>query len=184
MRPLFSQVLIVLAITLCIDDKMSIGQRRSIPEDRIMLKEIVHVCVVVRDVEKTANVLADKFGVGPFRISVVHSPSSRASVRGQPVSYTLKFGHARMGPIALELVETVEGRTIYQEFIERHGEGLHHIGVPTPLPFEAELEKWRRMGIEALQTNKMENPEEGWAYMDTEGLIGCILEILSFQRYQ
>jgi hypothetical protein len=89
-----------------------------------------------------------------------------------------------MGPIALELVETVEGRTIYQEFLERHGEGLHHIGVPTPLPFEAELEKWKRVGIEAMQTNRMESPDEGWAYMDTQGLVGCIMEILSFQRYQ
>jgi hypothetical protein len=163
---------------------MSTVHRKNIPEDRIMLKEILHICIVVRDVEKTANVLSDKFGIGPFRINVVRSPSSRASVRGQPVSYVLKFGHAKMGPISLELVETLEGRTIYQEFLEMHGEGLHHIGVPTPLPFESELEKWRGMGIEVLQSNKMENPEEGWAYMNTQGLIGCIIEILSFQRYQ
>jgi methylmalonyl-CoA/ethylmalonyl-CoA epimerase len=163
---------------------MNPEQSRSIPEDRIMLREIVHICIVVRDVEKTAKVFAEKFGVGPFRIRVIHTPSSRASVRGQPVSYTLKFGNARMGPIALELAETVDERTIYQEFLERHGEGLHHIGVPTPLPFDVELEKWRRMGIEPLQASRMENPEEGWAYMDTQRLVGCILQILSFQRYQ
>jgi hypothetical protein len=152
---------------------------KSIPEDRIMLREIVHVCVVVRDVEKTAGEFSDRFGVGPWRIRVVETPSTRASVRGEPVGYKLKFGHARMGP-----VETLEGRTIYQEFLEEHGEGLHHIGVPTPLPFEAELEKWKRQGIKPLQVNRMESPEEGWAYMDTQGLIGCILEILSFRRYQ
>jgi methylmalonyl-CoA/ethylmalonyl-CoA epimerase len=157
---------------------------KSTPEDRIMLQEVVHVCVVVRDVEKTAGVFAEKFGIGPWRIRVVHTPSSRASVRGEPVDYTLKFGHARVGPVTLELVETVEGKTIYQEFLEEHGEGIHHIGVPTPVPFDAELEKWRGQGIEPLQVNRMEDPEEGWAYMDTNGLIGCILEILSFKRYQ
>jgi len=82
------------------------------------------------------------------------------------------------------LGESLEGRTIYQEFLEEHGERLHHIGVPTPLPFDAELEKWERLGIEALQVNRMEDPGEGWAYMDTQGLVGCILEILSFSRYQ
>jgi len=156
---------------------------RSIPEDRIMLREIVHVCVVVRDVEERARAFA-KFGIGPWRIRVVRTPSARASVLGEPVDYTLKFGHARVGPVTLELVETVEGKTIYQEFLEEHGEGLHHIGVPTPVPFEAELEKWRRQGVEPLQANRMEDPEEGWAYMDTQGLVGCILEILSFKRYQ
>jgi len=163
---------------------MSIAKSRSIPEDRIMLREIVHVCIVVRDVEKTAKVFAEKFGIAPFRIRVVHTPSSRASVHDEPVDYTLKFGHARVGPITLELVETLEGKTIYQEFLEEHGEGLHHIGVPTPIPFDTELEKWRKLGIKPLQVNRMENSEEGWAYMDTQGLIGCILEILSFRRYQ
>lgn len=157
---------------------------RSVPEDRIMLREIVHVCVVVRDVEKTAEAFAEKFGIGPWRIRVMHTPSSRASVRGKPVDYTLKFGHARVGPVILELVETLEGKTIYQEYLEEHGEGIHHIGVPTPVPFDKELEKWRLQGIEPLQVNKMEDPEEGWAYMDTHGLVGCIMEILSFKRYQ
>lgn len=157
---------------------------KNIPEDRIMLREIVHVCVVVRDVEKTAEAFSDKFGVGPWRIRVVHTLSSRASVRGEPADYTLKFGHARVGPVTLELVETVDGKTIYQEFLEKHGEGLHHIGVPTPVPFDAELDKWSGLGIKPLQVNRMEDPDEGWAYMDTQGLVGCVLEILSFKRYQ
>ena len=70
---------------------------RSVPEDRIMLWEVVHVCVVVRDVEKTAGAFAEKFGIGPWRIRVVHTPSSRASVRGEPVDYTLKFGTQESG---------------------------------------------------------------------------------------
>jgi hypothetical protein len=156
----------------------------SLPEDKIMLREIVHVCVVVRDVEKTAKVFSDKFGIGPWRIRIATTPSSRASVRDIPVEYTLKFGYAKLGPVTLELVETIEGTTIYQEFLEKHGEGIHHIGLPTPLPFDDELEKWHKQGIKPLQVNRMEEPEEGWAYMDTHGLVGCILEILSFRRYQ
>lgn len=156
----------------------------SIPEDKIMLHEIIHVCIVVRDVEKTAKVFAEKFGIGPFRIAVVNTPSSRASVHGEPMDYTLKFGHVRVGPMTLELVETLKGKTIYQEFLEKYGEGIHHIGVPTPLPFDSELKKWQKLEIRPLQVNRMESAGEGWAYMDTQGLVGCILEILSFQRYQ
>ncbi|NIM44081.1 MAG: hypothetical protein GTO54_00335, partial [Nitrososphaeria archaeon] len=64
-----------------------------------MLQEIVHVCIVVRDVEVRARAFAEKFGIGPWRIRVVSTPSNRASVRGEPVDYTLKFGHARVGPV-------------------------------------------------------------------------------------
>ena len=157
---------------------------RSIPEDRIQLNEIVHACVVVRDVEKTAKNISEKFGIGPFEVRMKSYPESQASIRGEPVAYTLKFAYAKAGPITLELVETVEGRTIYQEFLEEHGEGLHHLGFPTPLPFDEELEKWRRMGVKPLQVNRLDDPEEGWAYMDTQDLTGFILEILSFKKYQ
>ena len=165
---------------------MVISDKRigSFPKDKIMLKEVVHVCLVVRDVEKTAKTFGDKFGIGPFEVRLKHYPLSKADLRGQPVEYTLKFGYAKVGPIVLELVETVKGETIYNEFLEKNGEGIHHIGFPTPLPFDSELEKWRRNGIQPLQVSRLDNPEEGWAYMDTQGLVGCILEILSLKQYQ
>lgn len=165
---------------------MSVSDERleNIPNEKIMLREIVHVCVVVRNVEKTAKNLAEKFGIGPYEIRVKHYPTANASLRGQPVDMTLKFGYAKVGPIILELVETLKGKSIYQEFLEKHGEGLHHIGFPTPLPFDAELEKWRSFGIEPLQANRLNDPEEGWAYMDTKGLVGFLIEILSFKKYQ
>jgi hypothetical protein len=155
----------------------------SIPEDRIKLNEIVHACVVVRDVEATARNISEKFGIGPFEVRQKSYPESNASVRGEPVAYTLKFAYAKVGPITLELVETVEGRTIYQEFLEEHGEGLHHLGFPTPLPIEEELDKWERMGVGALQVSRLDDPEEGWAYMDTQGFAGFIVEILSLRKY-
>jgi methylmalonyl-CoA/ethylmalonyl-CoA epimerase len=157
---------------------------KNIPEDRIQLNEIVHACVVVRDVEATAKNISEKFSIGPFEVRQKSYPESNASIRGEPVAYTLKFAYAKMGPITLELVETVEGRTLYQEFLEEHGEGLHHLGFPTPLPFDKELEKWEKMGIKALQVSRLDDPEEGWAYMDTQKLAGFILEILSLRKYQ
>ncbi|MEM2894116.1 MAG: VOC family protein [Candidatus Bathyarchaeia archaeon] len=155
-----------------------------IPEDRIMLREVAHLCIAVRDVERAAKAFAEIFGIGPFRVRVLHTPSSRGFVHGEPAEFTIKFGFARLGPITLELAQPLEGRTILQDFLKERGEGIHHIGLPAPTPFEAELEKWRRQGIHPLQSSRMEDPEEGWAYMDTQNLVGCILEILCFKRYQ
>jgi hypothetical protein len=156
----------------------------NIPEDRILLREIVHVCVVVEDVEEKARAFADKFGIGPFEIREKHYDKSKGMLHGEPVEYTLKFGYAKMGTITLELVETLEGETLYKEFLEEHGEGIHHIGIPTPLPFDEELNKWTRLGIKPLMASRLEDPGEGWAYMDTQNLVGCVLEILSLKKYQ
>ncbi len=73
---------------------------------------------------------------------------------------------------------------MHLEFLRQHGEGLHHLGFPTPLPFDAELDKWDKAGVKPLQVSRLDDPEEGWAYMDTRELAGFILEILSFKKYQ
>jgi hypothetical protein len=52
------------------------------------------------------------------------------------------------------------------------------------LPFKEELNKWERLGIKPLQISHLDDPEEGWAYIDTQKIAGFILEILSFKKYQ
>jgi len=36
---------------------------------------------------------------------------------------------AKMGGAVLELLETLKGQTIWQDFYDKHGEGMHHIGL-------------------------------------------------------
>jgi len=45
------------------DDKLA-----TIPADKLLTRDILHVCVVVRDVGKTAKALADRFGIGPWEV--------------------------------------------------------------------------------------------------------------------
>jgi len=159
---------------------ISMGRTKNAADDQIVLKDMHHVCLAVRDVEKTAEALSDIFGIGPFRITLYDSPSTRATVHGRPQSYRLKFGHAEAGNVQIELVQTLEGRSAIDDFIERHGEGIHHLAFECDPPIDKELEKWEQAGIEALQIdrNLSDDPRYGWAYMDTKERFGCILEIM------
>jgi len=148
-----------------------------------MLNNIAHICIAVKNVEKTAQMLAEKFSIGPFKIEIEHYASLNSIVRGKPSSTDIKFGYAKIGNIVLEIAETIKGDTVLKEYIEQHGEGIHHIGFPATLPFSAEMKKWNENGIEALQIAKV-NKEEGWAYMDTQKMIGFIVEILCLNKYQ
>jgi methylmalonyl-CoA/ethylmalonyl-CoA epimerase len=159
-------------------DHVNNGETKLIPTDRILLSDPSHVCVVVRDVERAAATYASLFGVGPFLIRQVHTPESRGSLHGRPQAYTLKFGYAKTSTITIELVETVDGETHYKEFLEQHGEGIHHIGFRAAAPLDDELRRWRERGIEPLQVNYRDDPRYGWAYMDTQALVGSTIEIV------
>lgn len=154
------------------------GESKIIPEDGVILGEPTHVCLVVRDVERTAKMYTDLLGFGPFLIRVIETPPSHALLHGKPVSYVLKFGYARRGPLTFELVETVSGPTLYQEFLERHGEGIHHIGFRGAAPLDDELGRWAAIGVGALMVNRRDDPRYGWAYLDTQEKFGCLLEIV------
>ncbi len=157
---------------------MRIEGTEIIMGSRILLGDPTHVCVVVRDVEKTANAYADLFGIGPFQVRVIETPSERALVQGQHERYVVKFAYAKTATIVIELAETAEGRTAYKEFLDAHGEGIHHIGFKAPPPLDRELERWRKQGISSLQVNYRDDTRYGWAYMDTRATVGCILEIV------
>jgi len=157
-----------------------IPTKKTIPFDSIMLQDFDHICLLVRDVEKAASSFASNFGIGPFTVTPYEAPASKAWVHDKPQGYKLKFANARIGLIVLELVQPVEGHSALTEYLEKHGEGLHHLAYKCEPPIDEQLSKWKKLGVDALQLDKSINPDPsyGWAYMDTEKRVGCILEIM------
>ena len=151
-----------------------------IPTDEIMLRDLHHVSLLVRDVERSAENFAKVFGIGPFSVTPYNAPATKATVYGKNCGYKLKFGNAKIGSITLELVQAVDGHSALTDYLDKHGEGLHHLAYNCPPPIDNELAKWKKRGIDALQVDKSisDDPRYGWAYMDTEKLVGCVIEIL------
>lgn len=134
------------------------------------------VGMVVRDARKTAKEY-ERFGVGPFVEE--DFPSVEATVYGKPANYKNRALVANLGGWELELLQVLEGETIFQEFLDKRGEGVHHLGLYVE-DYDAEMAKWREMGVRVLQESKCPPPyPEGsrYAYLDTEALFGIILEI-------
>ena len=65
---------------------------------------------------------------GPFR--VVDVPELEVVVGGQQSRTTLRLGLGRSGSIEVELVEVVSGLWPTTAWLDRYGEGLHHIRYP------------------------------------------------------
>ncbi len=96
---------------------------------RIKVDEIIQVCIVVSDLQKTVESYWNILGIGPWAIFEFGSPHRIPDLEyyGKPAYGKYKGALLQCGPIELELFETIEGASVYQDWIDCHGEGLHHL---------------------------------------------------------
>jgi methylmalonyl-CoA/ethylmalonyl-CoA epimerase len=134
---------------------------------------IFQVGVVVTDLDKTIAHLTS-LGLGPFKVRTVTHPS--ATVRGEKVSYQVRLALAQQGPVQLELIEYQKGTTIQKEFLDRRGEGIHHI-LFNVRNLDKALETCQQREIEVLQKDRFVGGG-GLAYLGTDQPGGIIFEVV------
>lgn len=135
---------------------------------------VIHqIGVVVRNLDKTIAFLT-ALGLGPFTVRTVTHPAAR--VRDKKTSYEVKIAMSQQGPVQLELIEYQWGETIQKEFLDKKGEGLHHILFRVK-NLEKTLEKFRQKGIDVLQQDRFVGGG-GLAYMGTDKIGGIIMEMV------
>jgi len=94
---------------------------------KVKVTGIQQVCIVVNDLQKTVEDFWNILGIGPWAIFPFGSlviPDLK--YHGKPAWGKYRGAIVQVGPIELELFETLEGASVYQDWIEEHGEGLHH----------------------------------------------------------
>ena len=83
-----------------------------------------HTCFLVRDLEGTAQRLSDAFGIGPWNIWTIARTECR--VRGQVSPFSFRVALATVGGGTFELITPQSGRSVFEEQLEKHGDGFHH----------------------------------------------------------
>lgn len=135
--------------------------------------EIVQVGILVKDAEEAARKLEKLVGIGPFEI---FEPEYRdLTVYGRAGRYKVRIGLARAGPVQVELMQPLWGETIYEEFANRKGYGLHHLGIKTDA-IEESIKEMEARGFKVIQSGN--RPGAKWAYLSTEEQTGVIFELI------
>jgi len=99
-------------------------------------------------------------------------------VDDKTVTEPFKFliGISWIGDMQLELIEPVYGPTIYEAFIQKHGEGLHHIKERiADDAMEGVVQEYRDKGIGVTQTGQFET--DFHYYLNTEPRLDFIYEL-------
>lgn len=131
--------------------------------------KFMHASIVVKDIEKSIKQF-ESLDVGPFP-PFLGGPGMKFSgktVKGKAVEYDmdLRLAKSNLGGIGFELIQPLKGETVYTEFLEKNGEGLHHLayGVEN---FDLEVADMHNRGFDVVQTGAM--GASRWAYFKAYG---------------
>jgi catechol 2,3-dioxygenase-like lactoylglutathione lyase family enzyme len=141
---------------------------------------VAQICVIVPDLDKAVENYWNIFGVGPWTFYTYGKPLVKRMTRhGKPCDYKMRVALANIGTLRIELIEPVEGDTVYSEFVKRHGYGIHHVGVLTD-NMRASMRKAAEAGFTVTQDGAGFGPDDDghFAYLDTEDVIGTTLELI------
>jgi len=139
---------------------------------------ITQVAAVVHDLERSLEAYHRALGWGPWQV-YEHKPPAlhHTEYRGRPVEYTMLGAEVQAGPIVFELLQPLSGPSIYRDWLEQHGEGLHHLAVMRHTAEESEAVKARfaGFGAEVLMSGRIGETIE-FHYLDTEPMLKVIVE--------
>ncbi|CZT50275.1 uncharacterized protein RSE6_11226 [Rhynchosporium secalis] len=117
------------------------------------LGNVVEICIVTPDHIKTLNGLL-KLGIGPFQIHrFTPANVTQQTFRGQPARFELIVCFATQGSMVWEIMQPVTGPSIMAEFLERKGEGIHHVAFDcNHVPPKQRREEFEKRGFEVVQS--------------------------------
>jgi len=126
---------------------------------------------VYKDIEKQAKIMENIYGVSKF---IVFDPVDvKVNYRGVDKTLRMRGGFGRIYDTQIELLQPIEGDSIYTEFLNQGREGFHHICY-TVDNLQVVINKYKEADIEVIQSGKV--MRSSYAYMDTEDTLGIIVE--------
>ena len=100
------------------------------------MKKIEHIGIAVKDLEKSNQLFASLFGKEHYKIEEV-------------LSEGVKTSFFMSGPNKIELLEATNSESPIAKFIEKKGEGIHHIAFAVE-DIKAEIERLKKEGFIVL----------------------------------
>ena len=143
----------------------------------LQLKRLVQIGIVVADRDLTTQLLTSLFGIGPFRL--VEWPDraeSKYYYRGVEEDIRIRQAFVRLGDVEVELIQPVEGRSGYRDFLDQTGGGIHHVLFEVS-DIDPVIQELAKSGVTVLQSGTGIRPGTRWALLDTREMLGFYVEL-------
>jgi methylmalonyl-CoA/ethylmalonyl-CoA epimerase len=142
-----------------------------------VINDTLQVAVVVRDLDAALRTYVEDYGIGPWEIYDFDSGNVEGMVKDdEPAEYAMRIALAMVGDVQWELIEPLDDKSMYADFLASKGEGLHHVGVGVQ-NFDEAMRVFRDKGHTVLQGGTYNGVT--FAYLSTDRDLGVITEIFS-----
>jgi catechol 2,3-dioxygenase-like lactoylglutathione lyase family enzyme len=151
----------------------------NVEAEKSPFSKVNQIGVVVRDMDRAVEYY-QSLGIGPFEPlqNVIFVYKEVLGKAIDPDSIKLKIRIAKVGPVDLELIQPIEGESLWKEFLETRGEGINHLGFLVE-DIDKEEAKLVAKGFTVLYRSRFKNGG-GATYFDTGKIGGVLLELMKW----
>ena len=115
--------------------------------------EVYQLGWIVKDIDKVINYWKK---VGLDRIQAEEPVNFiNARYRGKEIDFTVKHASTSIGGVSIAIYQPLSGNSAFDEFLEKHGEGIHHItfAMKSPGMLKKQTERLSQLGVKEIQRN-------------------------------
>ncbi len=134
---------------------------------------------VVADIHSFAAEMEKLLGVGPFEVHEWPPPGidPESIFNGKPARWRMRIAFARLGNIDIELIQPVEGNSVFQQSLDQNGSCLNHLRFKVK-EFDQAVADVVKKGYPLISSGKGVHAGSRWAYFDTRSILnGLFLEL-------
>ncbi|MBV9170639.1 MAG: VOC family protein [Chloroflexi bacterium] len=146
--------------------------------------KIAQVAFVVNDLEAKMSAFWTDFGIGPWSVYTFAPPRVKdMTYRGKRQEFSMRVAFAMCGETQIELVQSISGPNVYEEFLGQCGEGVQHLGVHVT-DMQAAASSMQQLGYELVQSGRgygVQGDGE-FRYFATADRIGTLIELIQLPR--
>jgi catechol 2,3-dioxygenase-like lactoylglutathione lyase family enzyme len=137
--------------------------------DMSIYGHVVHVGWVVKDLDRVVNYW-EKLGLKNIRRYAAQEFPD-VTYRGKKTSLSMKMASGHIGSVEIEWIQPVKGTSVYNEFLQRHGDGVHHLAyaVASLEQLNEQIKYFNSKGVAVVQSGTWQGSKgEGhFASLDT-----------------
>ena len=149
-------------------------------EGQIQTNVIIQVGLIVKNVEKTKRKWAAFLGVPvPVTVDAGDYKITQTKYKGKAAPKAkCQMAFFDAGPnMQLELIQPNDEKSTWRNFLDKHGEGIHHIAFKVN-DMSKVIKVYEEAGIKCVQQGKYGDASGEYAYLDTAKDLKCIIELL------
>lgn len=145
-------------------------------------RQFDQICFVVHDLDEAIAYWRRVNGVERWS-KAYHLARGQVDKKywGEAEDFQFSCAYGFAGDTLIELAEHDGGRSVYKDWLDEHGESMHHVGfrLETMDEYAAALRHYAEAGLVTAMEGWFQAPDGNckWCYVDTRKQIGCYTEL-------